>query len=157
MSPQILRKRRTFAMRRSALAAIGVSFFVLSGATLGADIGIANPSAVAAAPGGRRATAHPTEPPEINATTQSAFVDGLYKELMEWTPPPCLSEISDASLRNYRQKISASRPNPPSRAANAARYLHWTALEVLPTLNAAPRLRDAPADNGRPARLEPLR
>jgi hypothetical protein len=144
-------------MRRLALAAIGVSFFVLSGATLGAEIGIANRSAVAAAPGGRHATAHPTEPPEINATTHSAFVDGLYKELMEWTPPPCLSETSDASLRNYRQKISVFRPNPPGRVANATRYLRWTAPEVLPPLKAAPRLRDAPTDNGRPARLEPLR
>src|ERR1700730_8113415 len=157
MSAQILRKRRTFAIRRLALAAIGVGFFVLSGATLGADIGIANRSAVAAAPGGRHATAHATEPPASNAKTTSAFVDGLYKELMEWTPPPCLSEISDASLRNYRQKISASRPNPPSRAANAARYLRWTALEVLPPLKAARRLRDAPADNGRPAPLGPPR
>ena len=102
MSAQILRNGRPFAMRRSALAAIGVSFFVLSGAALGADVGIANPSAVAAALGGRHATAHPTEPPEINATTSSAFVDGLYKELMEWTPPRCLSATSDASLRNYR-------------------------------------------------------
>ena len=102
MSAQILRKRRTLAMRRLALAAIGVSFFVLSGTTLGADIGIANPSAVAAAPGERHATAHPTEPPAINAKTHSAFVDGLYKELMEWTPPPCLSTTSDASLRGGR-------------------------------------------------------
>ena len=102
MIAQILGKRRTLAMRRSALAAIGVSFLVLSGATLGADIGIADPSAVAAAPGGRHATAHPTKPPEINATTHSAFVDGLYKELMEWTPPPCPSATSDASLRDYR-------------------------------------------------------
>ena len=102
MSAQILRKGRTLAMRRSALAAIGVSFLVLSGATFGADVGIANPSAVAAALGGRHATAHPTEPPEINATTHSAFVDGLYKELMEWTPPPCISATSDASLRDYR-------------------------------------------------------
>ena len=113
MSAQILGKRRTLAMRRSALATIGVSFFlVLSGATLGADIGIADPSAVAAAPGGRHATARPTEPPEINATTHSAFVDGLYKELMEWTPPPCLSETSDASLRNYRQKNLGFPPQP---------------------------------------------
>ena len=102
MSAQILGKGRTLAMRRLVLAAIGVSFFVLSGTTFGADVGIANPSAVAAAPGGRHATAHPTEPPEINATTQSAFVDGLYKELMEWTPPPCPSATSDASLRDYR-------------------------------------------------------
>jgi hypothetical protein len=91
MSEQILGKRRTLVMRRLALAAIGVSFFVWSGATLGADIGIANPSAVATALGGRQPTAHPTEPPAINAKTTSAFVDGLYKELMDWTPLPCLS------------------------------------------------------------------
>ena len=72
MSAQILGKRRTLAMRRLALAAIGVSYFVLSGTTFGADIGIANPSAVAAALGGRHATAHPTEPPAINAKTRSA-------------------------------------------------------------------------------------
>ena len=100
MSAQILRKRRALAMRRLALAAIGVSFFVLSGATLGADIGTANPSAVAAAPGGRHATAHPTEPPAINAKTTSAFLDGLYKELMEWTPPPCLSATSSRREHN---------------------------------------------------------
>jgi hypothetical protein len=99
MSAQILGKRRTLAMRRLALA-IGVSFFVLSGTTLGADIGTANPSAVAAAPGGRHATAHPTEPPAINAKTTSAFLDGLYKELMEWTPPPCLSAASSRREHN---------------------------------------------------------
>lgn len=102
MSTQILHKRRTVAMRRLALAVIGVSFFVLSRATLGTDVGIVNPSPVAAALGGRHAMAHPTEPPAINAKTTSAFVDGLYKELMEWTPPPCLMATSDASLRNYR-------------------------------------------------------
>jgi hypothetical protein len=91
MSTQILRKRRTLAMKRLALAAISASFFVLSGTTLGADVGIANPSAVAAALGGRYATAHPTESPAVNAKTHSAFVDGLYKELIDWTPPPCLS------------------------------------------------------------------
>ena len=106
MSAQILRKRRIFAIRRLALAAIGVSFFVLSGTTLAADIGIANPSAVAAALGGRR------------------------------------------RLRAYRRR---------ARVANTTRYLRWTALEVLPPLKAAPPLRHAPADNGRPARLEPLR
>jgi hypothetical protein len=100
MSAQILGKRRTLAMRRLALAAIGVSFFVLSGTTLGAGIGTANPSAVAAAPGGRHATAHPTEPPAINAKTTSAFLDGLYKELMEWTPPPCLSATSSRREHN---------------------------------------------------------
>ena len=91
MSTQILRKSRTLAMRRLALAAIGVSFFVLSGTTLGADIGIGNPSAVAAALDARHATAHPTEPPAINAKAHSAFDGGLYKELTDWTPPPCLS------------------------------------------------------------------
>jgi hypothetical protein len=102
MSAQILGKRRTLAMRRLALAAIGAGFFVLSGPALGADIAIANPTAVAAAPGGDHATAHPTEPPESKATTHSAFVDGLYKELMEWTPSPRQSATSDAFLRNYR-------------------------------------------------------
>jgi hypothetical protein len=157
MSAQILGKGRTLAMRRLVLAAIGVSFFVLSGTTFGADVGIANPSAAAAALGGRHATVHPTEPPASNAKTTSTFVDGLYKELMEWTPPPCLSATSDASLRNYRQKISVPRGNPPGRVASPTRYLRWTALEVLLPLDAAPHLRDAPADNGRPARLEPLR
>jgi hypothetical protein len=99
MSAQILRKGRALAMRRLALAVIGVSFFVLAGTTLGADVGIANPSAAAAALGGRHATAHPTEPPASNAKTTSAFVDGLYKELMEWTPPSCLSATSNTSLR----------------------------------------------------------
>ena len=99
MSAQILRKGRTLAMRRLVLAAIGVSFFVLSGTTFGADVGIANPSAAAAALGGRHATVHPTEPPASNAKTTSTFVDGLYKELMEWTPPSCLSATSNTSLR----------------------------------------------------------
>jgi hypothetical protein len=112
MSAQIFRNRPTLAIRRMALAAIGISFFVLSGTTLGADIGIANPSAVSAAPGGRHATAHPTERQAINAKTTSPFVDGLYKELMEWTPPPCLSATSDRSLRSDHEKISFSRRNP---------------------------------------------
>jgi hypothetical protein len=90
MSTQILRKHRALAGSRLVLAAIGMNFFVLSGTTLGADIGTANPSAVAEALGGRYATAHPTEPSAINAKTHSAFVGGLYKELMEWSPPPCL-------------------------------------------------------------------
>jgi hypothetical protein len=91
MSAQIVTKRRTLAMRRLALAAIGISFFVLPGTTLGADLRTADPNAVATAPVGRHATAHPTEPPAIKAKTNSVFVDGLYKELMDWTPPPCLS------------------------------------------------------------------
>jgi hypothetical protein len=75
-------------MRRLALAAIGVSFFVLSGTTLGADLHTADSSVVAAALGGGHVMAHPTEPPATNAKTTSAFVDGLYKELMDWTPTP---------------------------------------------------------------------
>ena len=98
MSAQILPKRRTPAMRRLTLAVIGISFFVLSGTTLGADLRTADPSTVATALGGRRATAHLTEPAAIKAKTTSAFVDGLYKELMEWTPPPCLA-TSNTSLR----------------------------------------------------------
>jgi hypothetical protein len=82
-------------MRRLALAAIGISFFVLSATTLGADLRAADPSAVATALAGRATPARPTDPPATNAE----FVDGLYKELMEWTPPPCLSAPNDASLR----------------------------------------------------------
>jgi hypothetical protein len=99
MSAQILPKRRTPAMRRLTLAVIGISFFVLSGTTLGADLRTADPSTVATALGGRHATTHLTEPPAIKAKTTSAFVDGLYKELMEWTPPSCLSATSNTSLR----------------------------------------------------------
>ena len=99
MSAQILPKRRTPAMRRLALAVIGISFFVLSGTTLGGDLRTADPSTVATALGGRHATAHLTEPPAIKAKTTSAFVDGLYRELMEWTPPACLSATSNTSLR----------------------------------------------------------
>jgi hypothetical protein len=52
MSAQILRKRRTLAIKRLALAVIGLSFFVVSATTFGADVGIANLSAVAAVLGG---------------------------------------------------------------------------------------------------------
>ena len=89
MSTQILPKRCALALRRLALAAVGISFFALSATTLGADFRTADPSAVATASAERHAT--PTDPPAINAKTSPAFVDGLYKELMEWTPPPCLS------------------------------------------------------------------
>ena len=92
MSTQILPKRCALALRRLALAAVGISFFVLSATAFGADLRTANPSAVVTAPAERHATpTHPTDPPAINAKTSPAFVDGLYKELMEWTPPPCLS------------------------------------------------------------------
>ena len=99
MSPQLLSNRSTLPTKRLALAAIGISFFVSSGITLGADLHIADPSAVATALGGRHGTAHPTAPPAINSKTTSAFVDGLYKQLKEWTPPPCLSATSDTPLR----------------------------------------------------------
>jgi hypothetical protein len=68
MSPQILPNRRTLAMRRLALAAIGISFFVLSATTMGADLQTADLSTVAAAPVGRHATAHSSDPPARQAT-----------------------------------------------------------------------------------------
>jgi hypothetical protein len=92
MSAQILRKGRTLAMRRLALAAIGVSFFVLSGTTMGADLRTGDLSAVVTTPAGRRATAHSSDPPAINAETTAAFINGLHKASMDWTPPPCLSD-----------------------------------------------------------------
>jgi hypothetical protein len=107
MSAQILGKGRTLAMRRLVLAAIGVSFFVLSGTTFGADVGIANPSAAAAALGGRHATVHPTEPPASNAKTTSTFVDGLYKELRCVT-----AQLPPKNLGSPRQPAWARRkPN----------------------------------------------
>jgi hypothetical protein len=99
MSAQIFPERCALAMRRLALAAIAISFFVLSATTLGADLRTADPSAVATALAGRATPAHPTDLPAINAKTPSEFVDGLYKELVEWTPPPCLSATNDVSLR----------------------------------------------------------
>ena len=92
MSAQILPKRSAFIMRRLALAAIGISFFVLSTTTFGADLRTDHPSAVATAPAAGYATpARPTDPSLVNAPTSPAFVDGLYKELMAWNPLPCLS------------------------------------------------------------------
>jgi hypothetical protein len=124
-------------MRRAALAAIGVGFFVLSGTTLGADLRIAEPSAVAAALGGREVTAHPTEPPAIKARTTSAFVDDLYKELMEWTPPPCLSPMSS------RPEDNALSPLDGTGGLDAAQR----------RAASSPRARRY----GLPARLETLR
>ena len=99
MTTQILAKRCGLAMRRLVLAAIGISFFGLSATTLGADLRAADPSTVATAPAGRHATlAHPTDPPAVNAKASPAFVDQLYNELMEWSPPRCLSATNDASL-----------------------------------------------------------
>src|SRR5262249_33945158 len=84
MSAKILPKHCTLEMRRSALAAIGISFFVLSATTLGADLRTADPSAVAPAPTGGHATpAPPTDPLAINPKSSATFVDQLYKELME--------------------------------------------------------------------------
>ena len=98
MSTQILAKHYTLAMRRSALAAIGISFFVLSATVLGADPRTADPSAVATAPAGRQVTpVGPTEAPPVNAKNSSEFVDRLYKELMEWTPTWCPSGTNDTS------------------------------------------------------------
>ena len=90
MSAQILPKRRAPAMRRLALAAIGISLLGLSGTTLGADLRTVDPSTDAIAVSARHATAHRTEPLAIKPKTTSAFVDRLYKELMDWTPAPCL-------------------------------------------------------------------
>ena len=100
-----IKKAPAVAMRRRVLAAIGISFFAFTATTLAAEVRTAGQNAVAttstSVSAGRHATpAHPTDPPAINAKIPSAFVDGLYKELMEWTPPPCLSAIRDASLRD---------------------------------------------------------
>jgi|SRR6516162_10876960 hypothetical protein len=102
MSTQILPEGCTFAMRRSTLAAIGISLFALSATTLGADLRTADPSAVAPAPADRHPTpARPSDPPAINDRNSAVFVDQLYQELMKWNPPPCLSARNDASLRGH--------------------------------------------------------
>jgi|SRR6516162_2601378 len=86
MNAKILPRRCTLAMRRSALAAIGISFCALSATTLGADLRTTDRSAVATAPAGRQVTpARPTIGPAIKAKNTSEFVDRLYKELTEWT------------------------------------------------------------------------
>ena len=87
MSTQSLPKSFAPTMRRLALAAIGTSFLVLSTTTFSADL----PNAVDTVPAGRYATpARPIDPPVVNARTSPTFVDRIYKELMDWTPPPCL-------------------------------------------------------------------
>jgi hypothetical protein len=92
MSTRILPNCFTLTMRRSALAAIGIGLFVLSTTESGADLRTDHPSAVDTAPAGRYATpARPIHPPVVNARTSPAFVDRIYRELMDWTPPPCLS------------------------------------------------------------------
>jgi hypothetical protein len=92
-------------MRRWVPAAIGISFFVLSATTFGADIRAADPSAAVTAtksiPAGRPPTpTQPTDPLAANPKTSAPIVDQLYKELMEWMPPSCPSATSDASLRD---------------------------------------------------------
>jgi hypothetical protein len=109
MNAQILSKRSAFTMRRLVLAAIGISFFVLSTTTFGADLRTDHPSAVATAPARRYAIpAHPTDPPLVNAQTSPAFVDRLYKDLMAWTSPPCLSATNNASRRGPLSELSFS-------------------------------------------------
>ena len=102
MSAKILPKHCTLAMGRSALAAIGISFFVLSATTLGADLRTADPSAVGpASTGGHATPAPPTDPLAINPKSSATFVDQLYKELLERTPPSCPAATNDASLRGH--------------------------------------------------------
>jgi hypothetical protein len=89
-------------MRRSALAALGISLFALCATTLGADLRTADPSAVAPAPTGRHATpARPTDPPAINDKNSAAFVDQFYEELIERTAPWCQSATNDGSRRGH--------------------------------------------------------
>ena len=100
-----LPNRRTVAMRR-ALAAIGISFFAFTAATLADEVPITDQNAVTTAsksvPAGYRAIpAHPTELLAINAKASAAVVDQLYKELMEWNPPWSPSATNDASLRGH--------------------------------------------------------
>jgi hypothetical protein len=102
MSTQMLPKRCSGSMRRLALAAVGISFLVASAATLGADLRTADRSTTAPAPAARRATpTHPTDPLSVNGETSPAFVDQLYKELMEWTPAGCASTTGEAPLRGH--------------------------------------------------------
>jgi PhoPQ-activated pathogenicity-related protein len=99
-----LPNRRTVAMRRRVLAAIGISFFAFTATTLAAEARTADQNAVATAsklvPAGRHAIpAHPTDPLAINSKASAALVDQLYKELMAWNPPWCPFATNDASLR----------------------------------------------------------
>lgn len=91
-------------MRPWVPAAIGISVFVLSATTFGADIRAADPSAAVTAtnsiPAGRQPTpTQPTDPLTATPKTSAPFVDQLYKELMEWMPPPCPPATSGAPLR----------------------------------------------------------
>ena len=101
-----LPNRRTVAMRGRVLAAIGISFFAFTATTLAAEVRTADQNAVATAsksvPAGRHAIpAHPPDPLAINSKASAAFVDQIYKELMEWNPPWSPSATNDASLRGH--------------------------------------------------------
>ena len=100
-----LPNRRTVAMRR-ALAAIGISFFAFTAAARADEGPTTDQNTVATAlksmPAGYHAiSAHSTEPLAINSKASAAFVDQLYKELMEWNPPWSPSATNDASLRGH--------------------------------------------------------
>lgn len=106
MTMQILPDRRTVAMRRRVLAAIGVTFFVFTATTFAAEVRSADQSAVATAsksvPAERHAMpAHPTDPLPINSEASAEFVDQLYKELTEWKDPWRPSVTNNASLRGH--------------------------------------------------------
>jgi len=101
-----IKKAAAVAMRRRVLAAIGISFFAFTATTLAAEVRTADQKAVAIAsklvPAGRHAIpAHPPDPLAINSKASAAFVDQLYKELMEWNPPWSPSATNDASLRGH--------------------------------------------------------
>jgi len=101
-----LPNRRTVAMRRRVLAAIGISFFAFTATGLAAEVRTTDQNAVAIAsksvPAGHHAIpAHPTDPLAINSKPSATLVDQLYKELTEWTPPWCPSATNDASLRGH--------------------------------------------------------
>jgi hypothetical protein len=101
-----IKKAAAVAMRRRVLAAIGISFFAFTATTLAAEVRTADQNAVATAsksvPAARHALpAHPTDPLAINSKASAAFVDQLYKELMEWNPPWSPSATNDASLRGH--------------------------------------------------------
>jgi hypothetical protein len=83
---------------RSALAAVGVSFFTISISTHGADLGTRYSTALAvpsqpASPG----RAHPRDAMPDRSAQRARMVDQLYEELMRWTPPGCLSTATKAS------------------------------------------------------------
>jgi hypothetical protein len=113
MTVQIVPARRALTgsvvrriLGRCALATIGATLGGVSVSTFDTDLGTGYPTAIAVssqhAPVGRRripgylmdlpdATPDPTAP-------HTRIVDGLYEELMRWTPPACASASTDASM-----------------------------------------------------------